>query len=198
LESDFSQKDQLMRTRVQKENAAEPSAPQTPTFPTAKAGRAGQKVTVACKLPNGLILRVFSWAEQDLPILGGGFKTEKVSIPMGEPVLVHGTAFPYGELPKVLIVGGYALTPNVDADFWDLWLEQNKSSDLVRKNQVRAMEKPDDASAWAKDHATVQSGLEPINPGSVKRNGRDVPADPRMPRGGPNITGAVSDAAPPG
>ncbi len=173
--------------------------PQKPEFPTTKAGRAGQKVTVACKTPNGIILRAFEWNEEDVPLFGGGVKRQKVARPTGIQVLIHGTAHPFGEMPKVPIVAGYALTPDIDAEIWEIWLEQNKNSDMVCNKQIFAYEKNEMAADCAKEHASVRSGLEPINPGT-KRNasGKEVPADPRMPRGTPNITGTVTESLPVG
>ena len=180
--------------------SAEPEkAAEKPVVQTTKSGRAGQKVTVACKVPNGIIMRAFEWQMEDVPVFGGGVKTQKVARPTGDQVLIHGPAFPFGEQPKCLIVGGFALTPNVDAEIWDIWLEQNKNSDLVKKNQIMAHEKQDDASGWATEHASVRSGLEGVNPATVKdKDGKERPADARMPRGTPNITGAVTEARPPG
>lgn len=166
-----------------------------PTFPTTKAGRAGQKVTVACKVPNGIVIRAFEWNEEDVPVFGGGIKTAQVARPTGVQVLIHGPAFPFGEQPKVVNSGGYALTPNVDAEVWEIWLEQNEKSDLVTKHQIFAYDRMEMASDCAKEHAGVRSGLEGINPGVVKdKDGKERPADSRMPRGTPNITGATTDA----
>ena len=169
-----------------------------PPVATTKTGHAGQKVTVACKVPNGIVIRAFEWKEEYVPVFGGGVKLEKVARPTGDQVLIHGPATAFGEQPKVLVVGGYALTPNVDAELWEIWLEQNKNSDLVKKNQVTAYER-DGAAGFAKEHASTRSGLEPVNPGIVKdKDGKERPADVRMPRGTPNITGAVTEALPPG
>jgi hypothetical protein len=166
-----------------------------PQVSTTKAGRAGQKVTVACKMPNGIILRGFDWNTEDVPVFGGGVKQQKVARPNGTQALINGARFPFGEAPAYAIVGGYALTPNVDAELWDLWFEQNKNSDLVKNKQIFAYEKPEMATDAAKEHKAVRSGLEPINPGVTKdAKGKERPADSRMPRGTPQITGAVTES----
>lgn len=171
--------------------------PKKPHVPTTKGGRAGAKVTVACKVPNGIIIRAFEWNEEDVPVFGGGVKVARVARPTGDQVLINGPATPFGVVPIVSIVGGYALTPDVDAEIWEIWLEQNAKSDLVKKHQIYAYEQPAKTADWAKEHSSVRSGLEGINPGMVKdKDGNERPADPRMPRGTPNITGAVTEAIP--
>ena len=170
-----------------------------PQAPTTKSGRAGQKVTIACKHPPGVIMRVFEWNEEDVPVFGGGVKRQQVARPTGDQVVIHGPGHPFGELPRFAMEGGYALTTNVDAEVWDTWLEQNRNSDLAKNNVITAYEKPDMAADWAKEHASVRSGLEGINPGTVKdKDGKERPADPRMPRGTPHITGTVTEAQPSG
>lgn len=161
---------------------------------SARPQHAGGKVTVACKVPNGIIIRAFEWNEEDVPVFGGGVKREQVARPTGEQIKINGPAYPFGTLPRWRIIAGYAMTEGVDVDLWKIWLQQNKKSALVTGNQINAFEKTADAEAWAKECRGVRSGLEPINPGTVKdKKGREIPADLRMPRGGPHITGAVAD-----
>ena len=174
-----------------------PGAGQKPAARTTKSGRAGQKVTVACKHPPGIVMRAFEWNEEDVPVFGGGVKRQQVARPTGDQVVIHGPKVAFGVIPDFPIIGGYALTHNVDAERWDIWLEQNKNSDLVKKHQIFAYEKPEMADGWAREHVSVRSGLEGINPSSVKdKDGKERPADPRMPRGGAHITGTVTEAIP--
>lgn len=164
---------------------------------TTRESRSGQKVTVACKVPNGIVIRAFEWNEEDVPVFGGGVKRSRVARPTGDQVVINGPAYPFGQIPPYTIVGGYALTDNVDAELWDLWLEQNAKSALVRNKQIFAYDKPEMAAGAAKEHASVRSGMEGINPGVVKdKDGKERPADPRMPRGTPNITGTTTEARP--
>lgn len=170
-----------------------------PHVETTRNSRSGQKVTVACKVPNGIVIRAFYWNEEFVPMFGGGVKKERVARPTGDQVLINGPALPFGQMPKFVIAGGFALTPNVDAEIWDLWLEQNKKSSLVVNKQIFAFDKADMAADCAAEHASVRSGLEPINSGTVKnKEGREVPADPRMPRGTANMTGITTEAQPAG
>lgn len=97
-------------------------------------------VCVACKLPHGLHL----------------------DLKGRERVTLRGTAVAYGTATHD--VGGYALTPGVDADFFAAWLAQYKDLELVRRGLVFAHPKPQDATAQALEMRGEKSGLEPIDP----------------------------------
>jgi hypothetical protein len=145
--------------------------------PVAAAETSGETVTVACKIPNGLILRVFRMIENMEPVLGGGHRAAKVAEQIGAPVAIHGSRVAVGEVPKCKIVAGYALTPGVSKEFFELWLEQNADSELVSNNLVFAHESLDSAEDEARDYAKQRSGLEPL---AMKGNRLD---DPRIPKG---------------
>ena len=121
-------------------------------------------VTVACKLPNGLKLRLHTMVDVDMPLMGGGVKTVKEARPNPEvdPVTINGAAFNPLEPARCLVVGGYALTPNVDAQFMAEWLKQNARSPLVLNKLVLIHEAQADAQAEAKEKTAVRSGLEPL------------------------------------
>jgi hypothetical protein len=129
-------------------------------------------VTVACKLPHGLVLRLFAMEDHDEPVMGGGTKTVKRAIAIGDPVTIHGVATPFGQVPKAPIVGGFALTAGVDAEFFAAWLKQNAKSAVVRNGLIFGHEKPETAQKKAAEMADLRSGLEPLVPDK----------DPRIPR----------------
>ena len=91
-------------------------------------------VTVACKLPNGLILRIFEETEDSEPVLGGGSRRVKKFIPHETSYKVHGNAKPFGQEVDWQIVAGYGLTPNIPRDFWETWETQNAASALVKNS----------------------------------------------------------------
>ena len=99
---------------------------------------AGEFVTVACKLPHGLILRVFDMVEVSESVMGGGYRTAKVARERGEQFVVKGWSHPQNAAPTSAIVGGYAITPNIPKDFWELWLSQNKDADYVKNHLIFA------------------------------------------------------------
>jgi len=122
-------------------------------------------VTVACKLPHGLYLDVVDPSVFD----GIDPKVGVVARPIDESsrIRINGCARPVGvplpdDAPQ--IVGGYALTPNVPADFWEKWLSQNKNAPYVKANLIFAHEKAGSVVGEAKDKRGVRSGLEGMDP----------------------------------
>lgn len=147
-------------------------------------GHAGGKVTVACKLPNGLRLQLHEAVEVAVPVLGGGVKVVKEYRPVGEPITVAGWRGADGK-PKLGTVAGCGITHNVPADFWNQWLKENKEQAYVRNGLIFAYEKADHVEGQAREEKDRKSGLEPLNMGrkfkTVNGSTRSVPVDPRVP-----------------
>ncbi|WP_199085954.1 hypothetical protein [Bosea sp. ASV33] len=139
---------------------------------------AGEAVTVACKIPNGLHLRVFKMADTAEPVMGGGQRTVKRAQQDGETIFVRGPAVPFGQA-LINGVAGYALTSGVPAEFWAAWKEQNKDHDAVKNGLIFGSPKTDEVHGVAKECESVRSGLEPLMP-------KD---DPRAPRKQPHLSG---------
>ncbi len=136
-------------------------------------------VTVACKMPNGMILQLCKPMVHREPILGGGAREVTQWHPYGPKVKVHGPARPFGAAPATRVVGGYALTSGVPADFFAEWLEQHKEDAVVVNKMIMAHGNPNWIAGWAKDHRTLQSGLQPLK---VGLEGKGAIADPRVPK----------------
>lgn len=130
----------------------------------------GETVTVACKQPNGIILRLFQMVDMAEPVMGGGTRMVKQAQPIGKSYVIRGPAIPFGKIPEFQIVGGYALTEGIPGDFWDTWCEQNKDSDLLLKRMMFAHERTTTVVGLAKDQKGLTSGLEPLNPDKDPRN----------------------------
>ena len=129
-----------------------------------------RQVFVGCKLPNGVILRLFKWIDdRGSPKDKSTGEREKIAVPAtgpnGKPqeVRLRGPALRFGAQPRFIIAGGYALTP-IDADFWEKWLEQNKGSSLIDNKLIFAMDTSHAAEQEAVGLADVKSGFEPIDP----------------------------------
>lgn len=148
------------------------------------------QVTVACKHPPGLTLRTFRPETETVEVMGGGSRERQIFRPTGQMQKINGPAVPHGVRPAFVIAGGYALTPNVDKDFMDEFMRQNKDTDLVRNKLIFVREKADDAVKMAKEHSDVKSNLEPLNVSrSVSSDGKVKHADPRWPKkANPNMT----------
>lgn len=147
---------------------------------------AGPTVTVACKIPNGLLLRVFEQVEHSEPVMGGGTQIVKRAVQKGPLVKVSGPAVPFGKAPAFHLAGGYALTPGIDKEFFDKWWEQNADLDAVRNRLIFASDKAETTIKRAEDGEKITSGMQPLDP--VK--------DARTPRGTGNLSApAPADAS---
>jgi len=124
-------------------------------------------VTVACKLPHGLILRVFRKVERQMPVMGGGFRTESVHEPLEQTYTVYGWSHPQNAAPHCTIVGGYAMTPGIPKEHWDLWMSQNKHSDMVKNQMIFAYDSMAKATGESKDRAGVKSNIERLDPNNL-------------------------------
>jgi hypothetical protein len=166
-----------MTRRIGPARKAPPPVEPTPARPSAPpAPKPAQYVTVACKIPSGVVLQLCKKTTYFEETMTGARERQRWD-KGGRTVTVRGPAYPNGVVPanfpeKPQIVGGYALTPGIDADFFDDWLEQNKLNPIVENHMIFAFDRHDDAVAASKEHRALLSGLEPLVPGN----------DPRIPR----------------
>lgn len=161
-----------------------------------KTSSAGAKVTVACKVPLGVVIHVCTWNEV-LVQTPSGSKMVRESQRGTEAVQILGPAYPNGQIPegfrdKPLIVGGYALTPGIDKEFWDAWWADNadercnhedakdghkngcKCTAIVRSRMIFAYEALGNVQAAAKEAKHLESGLEAIRPEGDYRSPRPL------------------------
>jgi len=119
-------------------------------------------LTVGCKLPNGITIRKYVLKERPEQKPGGG--TVMIMAPefTGETITIKGNAVAFGVIPEHATVGGYALTPNVDADSFEQWLKDNANSDLVRNKIIVSHTK--DTAGLARENKDRRTGLEPRDP----------------------------------
>ena len=149
-------------------------------MPVSNMPAASETVTVACKLPAGIILQ----ACEMVPKWDDGGKREILEARrLPRTFKIAGSGNPIKPRKDgVQVVGGYAITHNVPADLWKAWFEDNKESDFIKNRLVFAREKSVAVEDEAKNNAKMaRSGLEPLNPEKIIKNGRQVPADPRIP-----------------
>lgn len=91
-------------------------------------------VTVGCKLPNGLILEL-----------------------NGQTVEINGST-------SSRVIGGHGITYDVDADFFNAWLEAYADRAMVRNGFIFAHDKAADTKAEAVDKEDNATGLEAVDP----------------------------------
>lgn len=158
--------------------AAQPQAPaaQQPQAPTVRATPRASVVVVACKVPNGLVLQLCkktSFPEETPSGTRDRVRYDRV----GPRVTVRGPAYPVGTPPagmppRPAIVGGYALTPNVDREFFEQWMEQNRQNPIVINRMIFAHEARSHVVGQARELKDTRSGFEPLIPDN----------DPRLPK----------------
>jgi hypothetical protein len=139
-----------------------------------KPEKSGALCSVGLKLPNGLTLHLQHKITQPEARRDGTMGSAEMWVPdySIEGVTLFGNAVPKGEQPRCLIVGGYAVTPNVSFDFMSAWMKQNQNLELVKNGLIIVHEKKSHVVGQAKEQAGHRSGLEAITPDS----------DPRIPR----------------
>jgi hypothetical protein len=146
-------------------------------------------VTVACKMPNGIFMTVYGQEDYDVPVVGGGTRTEKRSFALNAPIKINGPAAPQGQSSKHPISGGYALTHNVPAQVAKKWMQDNRDSALIQNNIIFVSGGAERATSQAKEMKEIRSGFERLDPSKKPENGRQVPRDERWPRSGnPNLS----------
>lgn len=112
----------------------------------------GTQVAVGCKLPSGLILRVYRPHQANTP----DGKTVTSFVPLGDPVQLNGSN-------SSRVIGGFGITL-VDADFFDLWESQNGEYDPVKAGLIFKASDPRAAASMATERAAVVNGMEPTDP----------------------------------
>ncbi len=143
-------------------------------------------VTVACKLPNGLILRTFRFETFQRPVIGGGIREVKEALPTGQQFKIHGNTAPYAQPlldangDSIMLEQSFALTPDIPKDFWELWLEQNKDSAVVKNGLIFASGKHLEVRAMSKAHRDQRHGLEPIDTHPNANDPRNPPRASKM------------------
>lgn len=98
-----------------------------------------ETVTVACKLPHGL----------HLDLQRPGKPKERVTI--------HGFTHPGA-------IAGFGITENVNKEFFDEWLRQNKDLEPVKQGLIFSHAQQKSVIDQAKDKAYLKSGLEALDP----------------------------------
>lgn len=119
---------------------------------------AAATVTVACKLPHGLVMET---------VAADGSRQE---------VRVNGARLPLDGKGRERRVfeqeGAYGLTPNVPADFWEKWSRDNAAYPPLARGMIFAQGRKPDAEAQAREldgDALTITGLEPLNPDGDRR-----------------------------
>jgi hypothetical protein len=125
-------------------------------------------VTIGCKWPNGIVMRLYDFEEVEIMVNGRVFK-ENISIanPDYPEFTLNGFSIdrnPMAERPEYAIIGGFGLTHGIPRDFAEAWFKQNAQSELVKQGLVFMEGTEQRARAQAKEYRPLQSGVQPIDP----------------------------------
>lgn len=97
-------------------------------------------VTIGCKLPNGMVLEMGKFGDEDY---------KAVTVKGSNSALVH---------------GGFGITEGVDASFWQAWKKKHARLSFVQKGLVFAVGDLASARDHAIDMSALKTGLEPLDP----------------------------------
>lgn len=148
--------------------------------------RQNRTVTVACRLPQGIIIRdnVKITVEEQTP---GGVRAVEQYRPIGPRIRIKGPTVPGPFIRRVEVVGGYAISEGIPADVFQRWIDWNKDSAMVRNQLIYGHENGDRVRDWAKDRDSVRSGMEPLDVSLKSRRGTLLMADERVARAGADM-----------
>ncbi|MFT8720020.1 hypothetical protein [Acetobacter sp.] len=129
-------------------------------------------VTVCCRLPHGLRLRLTP--EGDVARRAA---LSKAGTPDRSPtgyvkeVVINGANRAPNYHPKDNVMLGCVGRTQVEKSFWDAWLAQHKDSDLVKNHCVFAELTEAKADAKSSELSQEKTGFEPIDPAELKKKG---------------------------
>lgn len=132
-------------------------------------------VVVYCKHPQGIILQAGEFFERVEGSIDGRPRNVREWRRTADPFVVAGPATPFGQQPKSVVVGGYALTMGVPRDLWEKWLSENERTPIVQNGLIFARDAVDYAGK-AKEQESIKTGLEPLAQGKDPR----VPGSERL------------------
>jgi len=128
-------------------------------------------VSVACKLPHGLVLRLFDIVDAVESNALGDVRAIKRAEPRPEVVTIKGYLEKQRpDQPMAARGSSYAVTHGVDKDFFEKWLVQNKDHDAVKNKLIFASEKQDTVRGMMNEFKGTRSGLEPVDPNNLPKN----------------------------
>lgn len=127
-------------------------------------------VTIGCKWPNGLVMRLYDMVDVETTVNGIVMKEKKAFLREGaKEFVLNGFSVDLGKLaggimPEHSIVGGFGLTFGIPRDFAEEWFTQNAKADVVRRGLIFMEGSEQSARAHAREFAGLQCGIQPIDP----------------------------------
>jgi hypothetical protein len=121
-------------------------------------------VTVACRLPHGLVCQVHTLTKKSEPVMGGGYRDVDIWVPTGEEFTLKGTAHPQDQAPKAEMASGFALTHGIRKDWWEAWSAQYRKFPAIEQGLIFAAPHKAKVVDECKEKAGLKTGLERIDP----------------------------------
>ncbi len=129
------------------------------------AATSGQTVTVASKFPLPIRLHLQKKITAREVTADGTVRAAEAYVKDGNKTfVVDGCARRVGEDTDKTIVGGFALTHGVPADFWEAWVKQNEEFPPYANGLIFAAPKNGTADGMARERKDFRSGFEPLDP----------------------------------
>lgn len=119
-------------------------------------------VVVVCKMPRGLYLQHSQGVPMDVRVVGGGIEKRIQPMRVGPQIRLKPAVLPFGAMPNYTIVEGFSFT-EVDAEFWNIYYEQNKNFTMITEGLLAAFANEADAKAYCREHGKFKHGLEPLD-----------------------------------
>ena len=123
----------------------------------------GDVVTIACKVPMGMVLHVCKKVMMPRKMQDGSIRDIPEYHRFGKEYRVYGPSHPQNAGPHCTIIGDYALTPNIPKEFYDLWYSQHRNDAMVLGRAIFA-NSSNKINGESKEYAKVKSGLERLDP----------------------------------
>lgn len=136
-----------------------------------------ETVTVLCRLPHGIELRIIPDGEIERRTkLSEDKRPDLRPISVLSRVVLNGANTAPNYHPKDNRMLGRVGKTAVDKAFWLKWVEQHAKSDLVKNHVVFAEQTDARADAKAREFADIKTGYEPTSMKDVKASGVEVVA----------------------
>lgn len=129
-----------------------------------------ETVTVACKMPHGIVLRLFDMVSAQEAVQGGGYREIQKARARPQTIKINGYLEKYDpKLPPASRTSSFALTSGVPKDFWEEWLKQNHDLTMVTNGLIFAHKSSASSKAESREKEKIRTGLEPIDPDHLPR-----------------------------
>lgn len=134
-------------------------------------------VTVLCRLPHGLVLRLAPQGDAERRAqLSKEDRPDRSPTRIVQEVTLNGANRAPDFHPKNNVMLGRVGRTVVPKDFWEAWSAQHADSDLVKNQCVFAELTDARANAKANEFREEKTGFESINPDDLKKKGLEVAA----------------------